>query len=96
MASTNHINIPDKDGLIYCCMRNKVVSLNAIQKKHYCSSCKMYNGDAKGAGVECLWEDMREAARKEIIVTSPNEEYASNQKRIIKTVFISKAPVFSA
>lgn len=96
MPIMNHVNIPDKEGHIYCCLRNRVVNLNSKQQKHYCSSCKMYNGNANGTGVECLWDDMREASGTEIIVTKPNEEYANNQKRKVKTVFHCNVPVFSA
>lgn len=83
MRSVKHINLSDPDGRIYCCLRNKIVKLDEVQKEQFCQSCRMYAGNAGGRGVECAWEDMR-SVKDPYIVTSPDAEFNSNQqKRII-------------
>ncbi|TBL80690.1 hypothetical protein [Paenibacillus thalictri] len=94
MTPTKHINLRNKDGLVYCCLRNKVVQLDDQQERQFCSQCKMYAGPADGQGVECIWEDMRDIGSPYTAV-DPYEEFKQNQKRKITTPpFISGLIVY--
>lgn len=83
MPMINHENIADSNERIYCCLRNKVVSLDDAHKTAFCGSCKMYRGDAGGAGVECAWDDARDITEP-YRVADPYAEWRSNQKRKVK------------
>ncbi|MFC5449704.1 hypothetical protein [Paenibacillus aestuarii] len=80
MALITHINVCNAAHEIYCCLRNKIVKLDAHQKSQFCSSCKMFAGDAKGYehGVTCVWEDLREVNNPHYAL-DPLEEFAHNQ-----------------
>lgn len=82
----NHINVADAEGKVYCCLRNRIVCLDEEHKNKFCSGCKMYNGNAGGGGVECIWDDIREADANQVIVTDPAREWASNQMRRVQTL----------
>ncbi|WP_213527682.1 hypothetical protein [Paenibacillus sp. J31TS4] len=82
MKKTNHINYAASGQEVYCCLRNRVVRLDASHTTNYCLGCKMYNGNAGGKGVECLWEDMRDVSNP-YRVSDPHAEWASNQKRSV-------------
>ena len=75
-----HINLADKEGKIYCCLRNKVVLLDEEQRSRFCAGCRMYAGNAGGLGVECLWQDSRPLADPYVAV-DPAAEFLSNQKK---------------
>ncbi|WP_246079467.1 hypothetical protein [Paenibacillus piri] len=76
------MNFKNKDGLIYCCLRNKVVELDQQQHEQFCQGCKMYGGDADGRGVTCVWEELRNVGNPHI-VHDPVQEFNRNQKRTI-------------
>ncbi|UJF32592.1 hypothetical protein [Paenibacillus hexagrammi] len=80
MALITHANICNTDNEIYCCLRNKIVKLDAYQKQQFCSACKMYAGDVDGRGVACVWEDLRDVSNPHY-AADPNAEFASNQVR---------------
>ncbi|GIP35415.1 hypothetical protein [Paenibacillus sp. J2TS4] len=80
MPQINHIHYATDKGEVYCCLRNRVVRLDEDHRSRFCSSCKMYNGDAGGRGVECLWDDLRDVSDPHL-VTDPHKEWAANQKR---------------
>jgi hypothetical protein len=82
MRLVTHVNYTDQDGQIYCCLRNKVVKLDAEQRKQFCQACKMFAGSAKGRGVECVWKDMRHVSEP-YIVHDPIREYIMNQTRAV-------------
>jgi molybdenum cofactor biosynthesis enzyme MoaA len=82
MRLVTHVNYTDQDGQIYCCLRNKVVKLDAVQHKRFCEGCKMFAGTAKGRGVECVWQDMRNVSEPHI-VDDPIGEYIMNQTRAV-------------
>ncbi|WJH37066.1 hypothetical protein N6H14_16150 [Paenibacillus sp. CC-CFT747] len=82
----NHVNIANEDNQVYCCLRNRVVTLDPEHKAHFCSGCKMFKGEAGGAGVECLWEDQRQVAEP-YQVSNPYEEWMENQARKIRSKF---------
>ncbi|WP_409342701.1 hypothetical protein [Paenibacillus sp. MBLB4367] len=83
MTMINHINMADENGRVYCCLRNKVVTLDAKHTKTFCGGCKMYRGDAGGQGVECAWDDAR-GVSEPYRVSNPQEEWLSNQYRKVK------------
>lgn len=85
MDKINHINYCTNEQEVYCCLRNRVVRLDDNHKADFCSGCKMLNGYADGAGVECLWEDMREVGNPHH-VTDPYKEWASNQNRKVTSL----------
>lgn len=80
MPEINHIHLATDKGEIYCCLRNRVVVLDEDHRSRFCSSCKMYNGDAGGKGVECVWNDQRDVSDPHL-VTDPYKEWVENQKR---------------
>lgn len=82
----NHINLPDGNGQIYCCLRNRIVRFDRAHQERYCSGCRMYNGDAGGSGVECLWDDIRETESDSMVVTDPVHEWESNQKKRVRAL----------
>jgi hypothetical protein len=75
-----HLNYKNSNDEIYCCLRNKVVKLDAVQTEQFCNGCKMYGGDADGQGVACVWEDVRDVSNPHA-VDNPLIEFASNQVR---------------
>lgn len=85
MPLINHLNLSDSNSRVYCCLRNRVVLLDDAHKETYCALCGMFNGDAGGGGVECLWDDMRETEGSTVVVEDPYREWASNQVRKVKT-----------
>lgn len=82
MSVIKHVNYTNQDGKIYCCLRNKVVKLDAEQKTRFCQSCKMFAGDAGGQGVECVWDDLR-GVSDPFPVTDPIVEFIRNQARAV-------------
>lgn len=80
MPFVNHVNIADGKGQVYCCLRNRVVDLTKEHRQTYCGCCKMFNGDADGQGVECLWDDAL-AAQDEIIARNPYQEWVLQQMK---------------
>ncbi|MBD0383641.1 hypothetical protein [Paenibacillus sedimenti] len=80
MALIPHINVCNDDNEIYCCLRNKIVKLDAQQQEQFCSGCKMYAGDAEGyaQGVTCIWEDLRDIGNPHVAL-DPLEEFVRNQ-----------------
>ena len=80
MALIPHVNVCNADQEIYCCLRNKIVKLDANQRAQFCSSCKMFAGEADGYehGVTCVWEDLRDISNPHI-VQDPLEEFIQNQ-----------------
>ena len=83
MSLITHLNLKNSKNEVYCCLRNKIVELNADQKEQFCSGCKMYAGDVGGKGVACIWEDVRDVANPHK-VTNPLSEFASNQLRQVR------------
>jgi len=75
-----HINLKNTNGEVYCCLRNKVVSLNEEQMSRFCRGCPMFAGTAEGKGVECVWEDVRDVSNP-LVVHDPVREFISNQHR---------------
>lgn len=84
MKKTNHINYATSEQEVYCCLRNRVVQLDASHTTKYCQGCKMYGGNADGEGVECIWEDVRDVPNP-YVVTDPHAEWISTQKRSVAT-----------
>lgn len=82
----NHINLTDANGQVYCCLRNRIVQYDQTHRDKFCSGCKMYNGNAGGSGVECLWDDIRETESDSRVVTDPAQEWATNQKRRVQNL----------
>jgi hypothetical protein len=91
MPMITHFNHKSSDNEIYCCLRNKIVALDSNQKEQFCSGCKMYDGDAGGKGVACIWEDLRNVNNPHI-VHNPFVEFANNQ---IKQVRLGVPPFLS-
>lgn len=86
MALITHVNVCNADGEIYCCLRNKIVKLDATQQKDFCQGCKMFAGNAEnyGRGVSCVWEDLRIVSNPHI-AKDPLEEFANNQIKEVPT-----------
>lgn len=83
MSLITHINYKNLDGLIYCCLRNRVVELNRQQEEQFCQGCKMFGGMTQDQeGVRCNWEDMRNVSDPHIVY-DPVHEFNKNQKRSI-------------
>ncbi|GFZ78158.1 hypothetical protein GCM10008018_24500 [Paenibacillus marchantiophytorum] len=82
MALITHVNVCNADNEIYCCLRNKIVKLDAQQKEQFCRGCKMYAGEAAGyeRSVTCVWEDLRVVSNPHVAV-DPVEEFMHNQIR---------------
>lgn len=80
MAPVKHINVPDKSGQVYCCLRNRIVRLDDEQWRRFCDGCGMYAGRAGGQGVACVWEDAR-LLPDPYVVTDPEAELRSNQRK---------------
>ncbi|MCZ8523531.1 MULTISPECIES: hypothetical protein [Paenibacillus] len=96
MRQINHVNLTDTNGKIYCCLRNKIVSLDESQKQNFCGGCKMFAGDAGGRGVECVWDDARPVSNPHT-VNNPFTEMLSNQaRRVNLTDHLSTVVVFGA
>jgi hypothetical protein len=86
-----HYNYRNSDNEVYCCLRNKVVTLNNQQTEQFCKGCKMFEGDAGGKGVACVWEDTRNVGNPHIVL-NPLVEFASNQMRQVR---LGGSPLFS-
>lgn len=80
---TNHINLTDANGQVYCCLRNRIVALDQKHQQHYCTGCRMYNGLAASGGVNCLWEDQRTDGG-DLYITDPNREWIENQENRVQ------------
>ncbi|WNR45179.1 hypothetical protein [Paenibacillus roseipurpureus] len=82
MALITHVNVCNEVNEIYCCLRNKIVKLDANQKEQFCQGCKMFAGAAPGYahGVSCVWEDLRLISNPHVVL-NPIEEFAHNQIR---------------
>lgn len=94
MKLVTHMNYKDRDGQIYCCLRNKVVKLDDVQREQFCQVCKMFAGPAKDQGVECVWEDMRNVGDLHVVY-EPIREFSMNQTRAITPDnFIKSAILF--
>lgn len=59
MAKTNHINIADDLGRVYCEKTKDIEKLDERFQRLNCASCPFYNGSAQGQGVECVYDDPR-------------------------------------
>src|SRR4051812_11291961 len=82
MAQITHVNVCNAVNEIYCCLRNKIVMLDAQQKEQFCKGCKMFTGNAPGyeRGVSCVWEDLRIVSNPHVVL-DPHEEFNQNQIR---------------
>ncbi|MEW9701178.1 hypothetical protein [Paenibacillus sp. SI8] len=82
MALITHVNVCNADHEIYCCLRNKIVKLDAQQLEQFCSACKMFAGGAEGYtdGVTCIWEDVRDVNNPHLAL-DPIDEFVHNQVR---------------
>lgn len=82
MAMITHVNVCNTVNEIYCCLRNKVVKLDAQQKEQFCNGCKMFAGGAVGYdhGVSCTWEDLRTVSNPHVVL-DPAQEFKHNQIR---------------
>lgn len=59
----NHINYPDDANRIFCRRLNKIITLDAEGKFWgTCIQCRLFNGDYQGQGVECLYDDVKDAS----------------------------------
>lgn len=94
MRNVKHVNLADQEGRVYCCLRNRVVKLDEEQKAGFCRSCIMYSGDAKGQGVECLWEDARPVADPHV-AADPYKEWKSNQVKGISIDHLATVIIYS-
>ncbi|UUZ90455.1 hypothetical protein LJK87_31720 [Paenibacillus sp. P25] len=74
-----HINLADQEGRIYCCLRNKVVLLDEVQRSRFCAGPDVCR-ECRGLGVECLWKDSRPLADP-YVAADPAAEFLSNQKK---------------
>jgi len=83
MPRIRHVNVQDSQGRIYCCLRNRIVTLDERQRSGFCRACPMYAGDAGGRGAECVWDDWR-AVPDPYLVPDPAAEYRCNQQRKLK------------
>jgi hypothetical protein len=79
MAYIQHMNHTNANGAVYCCLRNRLVTLNQLQILNYCSSCKMHNGNEEGNNVVCVWDDHREVNNPHVVV-DPFLEYQMMQR----------------
>jgi hypothetical protein len=86
MPMINHINLSDANGQVYCCLRNRIVAFDQNHQGKFCKGCRMYNGNAGGSGVECLWDDIRETEADCMVVTDPVQEWLSNQQRRVQSL----------
>ncbi|OXM85947.1 hypothetical protein [Paenibacillus rigui] len=86
MSYVNHLNYANKNGNVYCCLRNKIVQLGEEQVSNYCRGCTMFNGvDAQYTHVQCFWNDSREPQDEEVhVVHDPQLEFMSMQSRDIR------------
>ncbi|MGG1553845.1 MULTISPECIES: hypothetical protein [Paenibacillus] len=82
MALVTHVNVCNTMNEIYCCLRNKIVKLDAEQREVFCKECKMFAGEATGfrRGISCVWEDLRTVSNPHIAL-DPAEEFKQNQVR---------------
>ena len=65
-----HLNVPDKNGDVYCRLINgKLNFKNIKQVRRQCLNCKMFAGTYQGQGVECVWKDTN-AKAPVVLVTS--------------------------
>lgn len=78
-----HLNLANEANGIYCCLRNKIVIADQLQKSQFCLGCKMYQGDLAGKGIACRWEDLRRLDNP-YIVTDPYKEWMINQQRKVQ------------
>ncbi|UUZ95920.1 hypothetical protein LJK87_16990 [Paenibacillus sp. P25] len=76
----NHVNYVNKEGKVYCCLRNKVVPLDEAQVLGYCAGCPMNRGVELGKRVQCGWNDLRNIKNPHI-VRDPYVEYTRMQTR---------------
>ncbi|MCS7460226.1 hypothetical protein N0M98_08735 [Paenibacillus doosanensis] len=83
MAFVDHMNYANAAGNVYCCLRNKVVSLDDAQLKTYCQGCKMFRGAEPGKSVQCYWNDSRDVSDPHIVY-EPQLEFKSMQKRKLR------------
>ncbi|WP_040949937.1 hypothetical protein [Gorillibacterium massiliense] len=83
MTMITHINLENSETEVYCCLRNRIIRLDDQHKHQFCAGCKMFRGEAGGRGVECRWDDPRNLPDP-YVVTSPQDEWQSNQERKIQ------------
>jgi hypothetical protein len=91
VALITHMNYKNEEGNVYCCLRNKVVSLNKVQTLHFCSTCTMFKG-LNSTKVNCSWEDIRDLENPHCVI-DPYLEYKSMQQRKITRPIIIEAEV---
>ncbi|MDQ1912792.1 hypothetical protein RAC89_20585 [Paenibacillus sp. GD4] len=80
MSYVEHINLANDHGHVYCCLRNKIVTLSDEQIDRFCSGCMMNRGFTPGFSVHCYWKDAR-VLESPHIVQDPGSEYAGMQRR---------------
>jgi hypothetical protein len=78
MPMTRHDNYRSEKGEVYCCLRNRIVLLNAAQLSSFCAGCRMFAGDLDGFGVSCYWDDSADIADPHIAF-DPRSEFKRNQ-----------------
>jgi len=57
MARTNHINLADASGQVYCFHVDKIVKLTQEFLNVECGACPYFKSDSYGNGVECYFDD---------------------------------------
>ncbi|MFP4974254.1 hypothetical protein ACE6ED_02530 [Paenibacillus sp. CN-4] len=80
MPWIHHINYKTENNQVYCCMRNKIVTLTEDQLAGFCVGCKMFGGTALGQGVECFWNDSEDVPNPHH-VHEPEREFRRLQTR---------------
>jgi hypothetical protein len=78
MPMTRHHNYRSEKGEVYCCLRNRIVPLDAEQLSNFCSGCRMFAGDLNGSGVSCDWDDSADVADPHLAF-DPRIEFKRNQ-----------------
>lgn len=55
-----HIEIPDKNGRVYCRWRDKRVKFTPEHMDKYCfGDCRYLSGSVQGEGVECSYDETK-------------------------------------
>lgn len=85
MSYVNHLNVANKNGNVYCCLRNKIVQLGEMQVTNYCLGCTMFKGlEESYKSVQCVWNDPRDLKDEDVyVVLDPQLEFMSMQSRDI-------------
>lgn len=87
MAKTNHVNIADSQGRVYCDKTRAVEKLDNRFQDKYCGDCPFYNGSAQGQGVECSFDDPRYKTEGIHVSNDPyREQYEISSTRLMNDV----------